>query len=433
MDRRDVLRGAAAFAGFAAAFSAGRKRALAANPPVVRPRHRMFVPGYDIDAAYYEGTRTRAHARLARGVPKDYEGSVRMLTRLDLAAGSVKQALFPVHGHDVAISPDGRIGVYASLEHRSFVSFDAETLDVLAIGAPHARGWIGGGHSVFLDEKTVAVTERAPRRGYRGAPEPHFGAITIREAETLKVLEHMNCHGVSPHEIRLSPDGRQFVVANYGSTYPEGGRRYGVPRHIVEPSVTLVGVESGRLEEKYAAPSTEAELRHLCVTASGDAVGITARLGLPDEDQAFRQGDAFVYARELTAGENSSYLPAKPVRLDRASGAFAELGGPDVEPLMRHGLSIEYDAVHDEALATFPAAHRVMAFDGATGALKRSIDTAAMGLDYPCGVAVLEGSDFYAVAGYWKNLYIFERGGHGLRRDLCSYATFFGHSHMTAF
>jgi hypothetical protein len=99
---------------------------------------------------------------------------------------------------------------------------------------------------------------------------------------------------------------------------------------------------------------------------------------------------------------------------------------------MRHGLSIRYDPVHDQAIATFPSAHRLMIFDGASGAVVHDFDTRQSGLKFPCGVTLLPDGKHYAVTGYWENLYVFERGSHRLNRDLCLYPVFFGHSHITA-
>lgn len=423
MRRRDFLR---LGAGLSAAVVMPGQAAVKAGEPA----GRVFVPGYLAADGYFEGQPARAHASLARGVPENFRGSVRMLTRLDIASGGLLQALFPVHGHDVAISPDGRIGFYGNLEAVSMVTFDPASLDVVAIGRTRARGWKGGGHGVFLDNRILAVVERAPRVGYRGSPEAHFGRVTLRDPETLEVIEDMSAHGVSPHEIRLLADGEHAAVANYGSTPPPGEKIYSVPRHIVEPSIAVVSLKSGRLVEKYTSGSDSLELRHLCLADREAIFAIQTGLGLPGADQAFRTGDRYAYEAELTGGDRSSYLPAPPVMVDRAAGAMTALGVAAALPQMRHGLSIEYDPEYNEVLATFPATHRIMVFDGTSGGLKRSIDCSAMGLDYPCGLIMLRDRRSYAVAGYWKNLFVLERGSHRVVRPLCRYTTFFGHSHM---
>lgn len=111
--------------------------------------------------------------------------------------------------------------------------------------------------------------------------------------------------------------------------------------------------------------------------------------------------------------------------------AASKVGGRAETAMMRHGLSIIYDERNDQAIATYPTAHRVMAFDGASGAVTAVIDTSRMGLRYPCGIALLPDGVHYAVTGYWENLFIFERRTHRLVRDLCQYPVFFGHSHIS--
>ena len=103
----------------------------------------------------------------------------------------------------------------------------------------------------------------------------------------------------------------------------------------------------------------------------------------------------------------------------------------DIEQ-MRHGLSIVYDAEADQAIATYPSANRVMVFDGASGRVVKNLDSARVGLRFPCGVTLLPDGVHYAVAGYWENLFVFERKTHRLARDLCLYPVFFGHSHITS-
>ncbi len=427
MRRRAFLKSATALA--AAASLPVSVSATAA----VRRSGAVFVPGYRIARAYFAGWPALDHPRLARAVPKDYGGIVRMITRVG-PEGETEQALFPVNGHDVAVSPDGRLGFFSGFEDAGMAAFDLATLDMVARAEAAGDGWRGGGHAVYVDGgRLLAVTERAPSGGYRGEPDRHFGQVTLRDPESLKVVERMSCHGIDPHEIRLLADGEHVAMANYGSTFPAGFQSHSVPRHIVEPSVTIVNLKSGKLAEKYVTGSREMELRHICLADRDAIVAIQAALGPPGSDQGFRRTEAYVYESELSSASDWAFTPAPPLLLRRGdSGGFATLGPDRLRPAMRHGLSIEYDATHGEAIATFPASHRVMVFDGRTGDLKQAIDTSGQGLDYPCGLTLLPDGEHYAVTGFWKNLYVYERGTHRLVRDRCSYATFFGHRHIVS-
>ncbi|MCR9139853.1 MAG: DUF1513 domain-containing protein [Alphaproteobacteria bacterium] len=392
----------------------------------------VFIPGYWPGAARYKGGDALDHPHLARAVPKSYKGPVRLLTRLGLD-GDVAQALFPVHGHNVEVSPDGKIGFFGSMEYRSYVCFDPKTLDLITLGKPYRKDWVGGGHGVFVNQGAhLALTERAPRVGYRGSPEKHFGRVTLREPDTLKIIESHSTHGISPHDVRLLADGKHLAIANYGSTYPRRKRQYGVPRHVVEPSVTVIDIDSGRLAAKYASGSSSMELRHLCAHDFDTIFAIQTVLGLGEQDAAYHRSDPAAYAPDLTTRETESYLPAPILRVERASQSLRPLGSTEMQKLMRQGLSIHYEPTHQEIIATFPSTHAIMVFDAASGDLKHHIDGRTMGLEYPCGLVLLKDPRYYVVAGYWKNLFVFERGSHRLMRELCHYTTFFGHSHITA-
>ena len=274
----------------------------------------VYIPGYMPKDAFFEGVRAFEHRRLMRAVPKDYDGSVRLLTRLGMD-GEVAQALFPVYGHDVGINPDGRTGFFGNLEERSYVTFDPKSLDLIALGSPVAEGWIGGGHGVFIDGGAVlALSERAPKVGYLGRPDRHFGRITLREPETLKVLESYSTHGVSPHDIRLLADGEHMAIANYGSVVPRGKDDYGIPLKIVEPSVTVINLRSGKLEAKYASRSRDMEIRHLCAHDLDTIYAIQTELDTGGKDQRYLAKNDSAYEAELTGGDFYSYLPAPTVR-----------------------------------------------------------------------------------------------------------------------
>ncbi len=396
------------------------------------PNNAIYIPGYWPGDANFEGVAALDHPKMARAIPKKYTGSIRLLTKLGLD-GEVVQALFPVHGHDVEISADGKIGFFGSLEQDTYVCFDPKSLDLIALGKPWKEEWIGGGHGIFVNQgKLLAVSERAPKVGYRGQPSKHFGRITLRDPETLKIVDSFSTHGISPHDIRLLKDGKHLAIANYGSTFPKFKKEYGVPRHIVEPSVTLINIQTGELVNKYVSGSREMEMRHLCAHDFDTIFAIQTELGIRGQDAAYHGQEKTAYEAEFTVPRTLSYLHAPTVMLNKKTGSLAALGSDSTQKLMRHGLSIHYDPEFDEVIATYPATHMILVFDARSGEVKQQIDCTKIGLNYPCGLTLIPGSNTYAVAGYWKDLYLFERGTHHLKRELCHYTTFFGHSHITA-
>ena len=391
----------------------------------------VYIPGYAHWRAYHQGIKILEHPRMRRAIPKGYDGKVTMLTKFSFD-GSVKQALFPLRGHDIAISPDKRIGFFGSMEQQTYVAFDPKTLNRVALGRPFKPDWIGGGHAAFLSDDVVAITERAPRIPYTGTPADHYGRVTLREPRSLKIIGDFSTHGIAPHEVRLLDDGVHAAIANYGTTVASAGSSdYGIPRHIVEASVTIVDINSGQLIEKYFGNKRE-ELRHLCVKDRETIFAIQTELIKQGDDEQFLADLDAAHDLDPSNAQGTAFAVAPTVRTAPRSRRLKPVGNRTEQNLMRHGLSIEYDDTHDEVIASYPSTHTVLVFDAATGEVKNRVDCEPIGLRYPCGIALLPGQNYYVVAGCLRNLYVFERGSHKLMRELCHYPLNFGHSHIVA-
>ncbi|MBB6182377.1 DUF1513 domain-containing protein [Pseudorhizobium flavum] len=414
----------------AAAAAAATFTATPAAAAKIRDRRdaALYVPGYYPNSGWVNGQPLRKHRRFSRHID-DWDGPARILTRIGLD-GSIRQTLLPVHAHDVEIAPDRSIGVLCGFEDRNHVAFDPVTLELAAIATSVGEGWRGGGHAAYFGDK-VLLSERAPRAPLNGPLDRHFGKVTIRDAATLRTLETYSTYGIDPHEIQLIEDGRYLVAANYGSLPDLKSRDLTVPRQVIDASITVIDMRDGSLVEKYRTGARDTELRHVASGRLDRIFAIQSRLG---DDEAVRtvEGDVGeVYPFDITTEAGSNYLPAATLRYDAKRKRAAPMGGRNETALMRHGLSIIYDERNDEAIATYPTTHRVMAFDGASGAVTAVLDTSKMGLRYPCGIALLPDGAHYAVTGYWENLFVFERRTHRLVRELCQYPVFFGHSHIS--
>lgn len=420
---------------FGRAAAATAATVIAAPVSTASAQHRappdtaLYVPGYYPKNGWVNGRPLREHRRFSRHIG-DWDGPARMLTRIGLD-GSIRQTLLPVLAHDVDIAPDRSIGVLCGFEDKTHVAFDPVTLELAAVATSGGDGWRGGGHAAYLGGDKVVLSERAPRAPLNGPLERHFGKVTIREAATLKTLETYSTYGVDPHEIQLIEDGRYLVVANYGSLPDLKSRDLTVPRQVIDAAITVIDMRDGSLVDKYRTGASDIELRHLASGRLDRIFAIQARLGDDGAVRALERDIGEVYHFDITTEPGSNYLPAATLRYDAKRKRAAPMGGGKETAMMRHGLSIIYDERNDQAIATYPTAHRVMAFDGASGAVTAVIDTSRMGLRYPCGIALLPDGAHYAVTGYWENLFVFERRTHRLVRELCQYPVFFGHSHIS--
>lgn len=430
IDRRSLLAGGALLG-----LAAGAQPAAAAPAPAsagaALKDSAVFVPGYYPENAYANGKLLERNRRFNRALLKD-EPVKKMLTRIGFD-GSVRQTLLPVAAHDVEVAPDRSIGVLCSMDGDQHTAFDPETLELAAIAPSLGNGWRGGGHAVYLDGgSTVILSERAPAAPFGGSFEQHYGRLTIRDPATLKIKESYSTHGIDPHDIRLTGDGRYIVAANYGSTVSEKTGAHTVPRTVVQASITVIEVSSGKLVDKKVTGKGSVELRHLAAGRLDRIFAIQALYGDDAQDARQLAGENVAYEADITTEPGYNYLAANTLRYDAAAGQLSRMGDAATRPLMRHGLSIRYDEIHDEAIATYPSTHRVMVFDGASGGIVRHHDTRTIGLRYPCGVTMLPDGKHYAVTGHWENMFVFERGTHRLVRELCQYPVFFGHSHITA-
>jgi hypothetical protein len=430
VDRRGILTGGALMA-LAAATPEARSAPAAADPRAALRKSAVFVPGYFPENAMANGKPVADNRRFNRAISR-HEPIAKMLTRVGFD-GSIRQALLPVAAHDVEVAPDGSIGVLCSMDGEQHSAFDPETLEMAAVGPSLGNGWRGGGHAVYLDGgRTVILSERAPTAPYQGRLDAHYGRLTVRDPKTLKIKEVYSTQGIDPHDIRLTADGQYIVAANYGSTVSAKTGAHSIPRNVVQASITVIEVSSGKLVDKRVTGKGEVELRHLAAGRLDRIFAIQARYGNDRADSRQRAGDDIAYESDITTEPGYNYMAAATLKYDATKNRLTEMGDSAARTLMRHGLSIRYDDKNDEAIATFPSTHQVMAFDGATGTLTHSLDTRTVGLRYPCGVTLLPDGRHYAVTGHWENMFVFERGTHRLVRELCLYPLFFGHSHITA-
>ncbi|RLP22607.1 DUF1513 domain-containing protein [Mesorhizobium sp. YM1C-6-2] len=429
VDRRSLLTGGAILA--LAATAPAEAAPAAANPSKKDLGNvAVYVPGYFPDSAYANGKPLTANRRFNRAIKG--QPVYKMLTRVGFD-GSVRQTLLPVAAHDVEVAPDRSIGVLCSMDGEQHTAFDPETLELAAIGPSLGGGWRGGGHAVYLDGgKTVILSERAPYLPYQGKLDRHYGRLTIRDPKTLKITETYSTHGIEPHDIRLTADGKYIVAANYGSTVSAKTGAFTIPRDVVQASITVVELSSGKLVDKRVTGRSDTELRHLAAGRLDRIFAIQARYGSDHDDARQLKGENVAYESDVTTDPGYNYMSAATLKYDAARNRLTRMGDAKSIRLMRHGLSIRYDERHDEAIATYPTTHHVMVFDGATGAVSNMLDTRTVGLRYPAGVTFLPDGRHYAVTGHWENMFVFERGTHKLVRELCLYPVFFGHSHITA-
>ena len=364
------------------------------KPQAARPGYRAtyFVPGYHPKIAFYRGKPVSQVPALRRNIPKGYDGKTVLLNRISERGEPTIRMLMPVKGHDVDIHPNGHVGVFNTQNGDTMVSFDPKTLE-LGVFHRFEEGIFGGGHSVFLPgSDTMAVTERTAYRKFTGDLKAHEGRLAIRDTKTLKALELYPCHGIAPHEVQLMRDGKHLAVANYGSTFDP---KYEKKRPLLlDPSVTIIELASGKLIEHIRPAKPAGEIRHLAAY-DRKRIFCLQNMFAPPAEQArlFASVDAF-HLPDLAVKYGMKHSALPMLRAEAGTrGDFTDLTTPNMRSMLR-AQSVTYDPVHDEAIATFPGANRVLVFKGTDGALVREIDTeATVGIRLPRGVCLENGGD----------------------------------------
>ncbi len=382
----------------------------------------LFIPGYDEAKAVIDGVSARDHPHVARALPEGYRGEATLLTRIGLETGQIDHAVLPVQGHVAAVDRNTGIGVLHAQGRDWSVAFDSETLDLISVSLPFSGGFTGGGHVLFIDDaRHILTVERAPYGPYLGAPEKHFGRVSIREAESLKVIHQISSHGIAPHDLDLTPDGKTLVVANYGSPAPISCRR-AEQGYVVEPSLTFVDLDSGRLLDKIVIDPASSELRHFAMADRDRLLAVQVQQRSRSDHNA---------PADLTEVRGCAYLPAPLVSLDHVTkGAPPSLVEAASPALMRHGLSIAHDALHDQYIATFPSSHAVHVIDGSGGDVLLSIDTRTIGLPYPSGLALDPSNGRYFVAGAFGPIQALSLSSHEPLPEGRIEIELFKHSHI---
>jgi len=424
ISRRDVLTGLAAATAFLAA-----PQSKAATPDA----GVYFIPGYRPDLAYFEGQPLTQHPAFTANIPPTSDGSASLLTRIDGATSAVTRALMPISGHSITIRPDRRGTIFNSFNGANFIAFDPDSLEIDR-NLAHDPGFIGAGHAVYAaDNGPLVALERRALMPFAGRVPDHYGRLLLRDPDTLAPIEAYSCHGLAPHEVTLTADGRHAVIANYGEAgWPDGGNHDGLP-FLVQPSLTVIELAGGKLVHRVANEDLRYEVRHVAAHALDRVYAIQARVTRFDESQGTMADWRGVYEPDVwSAGPALGYLPA-PVRRYGLAGDTPVVSDAiaDDTTLMRYGQTIVYDPIHDEAIASFPTRHCVIVFDGRDGHVRRVIRTEGFGLRQPRGIAFHPDGLRYAVSGYWNDIALLERGSHQLDRDSTIYTTLFGHSHMT--
>lgn len=231
IDRRSMMLGTLAFVG-----AAGLKTAFAAT---------------DNGVAYVTA------ARLG-------DGSFGILL-LGADGAILREVPLSARGHDIAIDqPSGRVVVFARRPGAFAVSFELDKKTAPHVFTPgEGRHYFGHG-SFSRDGRLLYASENDIATG--------MGIIGVYDvARRFKKIGEHSTFGIGPHEIMLLADGKTIAAGNGGlDTTPDAGRE-NLNIDSMQPSLTFVDAESGKLLAKHEMTGDlkSLSIRHVTQDAKG--------------------------------------------------------------------------------------------------------------------------------------------------------------------
>lgn len=226
-----------------------RRTLLLGSAIVLCARSRAFagVAG-DTDAALVSACR-RADGRYA-------------VVLLTLDGRVVREIGLSDRGHDIAVDrPRGRAVAFSRRPGAFAVAFATHGEDdPVVLAARDDRNF--SGHGVFsADGRLLYATENDADTG--------AGLIGIYDASgRYERVGEMATHGIDPHEVILSGDGKTLVVAN-GGIEMSGREKLNIA--AMQPSLVFLDVASGELKALHRLPPelNQLSIRHIAADDHG--------------------------------------------------------------------------------------------------------------------------------------------------------------------
>ena len=131
-----------------------------------------------------------------------------------------------------------------------------------------APGYHLNGHAVYSADGLLLFAAES-------ADGSEQGSIAVYDAVLGNLLTRWPTHGLEPHEIRLSPDGRQLIIAHGGLQKDQNGNLLNLD--AMQSSLTILDAQDGELVHQFPSPVQTASLRHIDISAGGH-VAIAAQI-----------------------------------------------------------------------------------------------------------------------------------------------------------
>jgi hypothetical protein len=171
----------------------------------------------------------------------------------------------PARCHAIAVRPDGAQCVAVARRPGTFAVVIDLVKRAVAQEIASTPGRTFAGHAVFAaDGRRLLMTE--------DDADLEEGFVSVRDVEDgYRATRCFRTHGIGPHELLWSADGRTIAIANGGILInPDSGR---APLNIdsMQPSLALIDAADGSLRQQVRLPAElhQLSIRHLAVLSGG--------------------------------------------------------------------------------------------------------------------------------------------------------------------
>jgi hypothetical protein len=425
ISRRDFLIASAAMLGTACTKGAGKKAfdALATNGAPdstqafsTKGTH-YFVPTPHIYFKTDQDLITKVKYDRVIPSPKGWKlNQTSTITVIPDNGRDVKRIRVPTAVHSIGRNKKHDLIYLVSVDQpATLIAMNPHTFEVVSwLERPSEdENFIFSGHAIDIPGTDFIAT------GMTGMEKGKHDHIAIRHAKTLKVEQRISTHGFEVHEIVLSPDGKTFACAHYGSYMGTGPYKeigLGYVYHYAKDNtgftypafVSMVNAASGKLESIWRDPL-------------GGQHGHVA----------------------LASGTNEPFIPHLPPFLAKENKIHPRyLEGVQEKPIFGDefqvksnglGVTVTFDQIHREVV--IPARYKNLIVIGSEKTRKvREIDITKLTTQRaPHGLEYHPDGKHYLVSTT-NGMLAFERGTHKLVESMSFGDIFLAiHSHFTIY
>jgi hypothetical protein len=363
-------------------------------PPSTRKGHKNTLVGLGMHGNRHQDVFLNNIPSALKGNP-NYRSSHSVITEIDPKSGDATQSVLPMASAHAAMRlPTGNLFISAHHKTESLL-IDEDHKVIKSYYAP--AGYVYGGHGWLLPEQNVAMVAL---RHADPKTTKDTGLLMVYDADTFELLDQYDSGGIHPHEIRVLPDQKEFVVTHYGDVHSPNPS--GLHFHVLEPKLSVYDLETFKKKADYIQP-IDAIYTHMDVGAYGDVYAISNQYlyysKLSDEQLA-----AQLKRMDIKHDHNVSFMSNKSRRI-AIPGAVIKVNPKTGE---REDLIVSEEAhlrsqsvaAHSKSkrvFATYVYSNNLVVVDEEAKTVS-AVDAFKYGCHAVRGVAEIPDSDYIAVA-----------------------------------